>query len=156
MKPHKKVMTPEEEAASVARLACACANVRRASRVITQLYDAELRASGFTIAQFGLLGAVAKLKIATQATLGTALSVDSTTLTRNLEPLLESKWIEKIPGTDRRERYLQLTALGRKQLKRALPRWQRAQARLRRRLGPKDWDRLQALLAKAVEAAQRA
>ena len=42
----------------VVRLSCACANLRRAARVITRLYDAALRPSGLSVAQFTLLQAL--------------------------------------------------------------------------------------------------
>ena len=141
---------------SVPQFACVCGNVRRASRVITQFYDACFQGSGYTIAQFGLLNALAITKIATQAQLGAILSIDPTTLSRNLRPLLRKKWIRRIPGSDRREQYVQLTALGRKQFKQARPTWLRAQARVRESLGDESWNHLQALLTKAVEAVQKA
>jgi DNA-binding MarR family transcriptional regulator len=140
----------------VIQFACACANARRASRVITQFYDSVFQAGGQSIAQFGLLHALSKSRIATQAQLGAILSIDPTTLSRTLRPLLREKLIERIPGTDRREQYLQLTALGRKQLKKTLPNWERAQARLRKSLGEKDWNQMQKLLTRAVEATQQA
>lgn len=152
-------MTPLKPAASnepVPEFLCACANVRRASRVITQFYDAVFQAGGYSIAQFGLLHALSLSKIATAAQLGTTLSIDPTTLSRTLRPLLRNKWIERIPGTDRREQYLQLTRAGREQLKKAQPNWLRAQSRLRKSLGEKEWKQLQSLLTKAVEATQRA
>jgi len=153
-------MTPTRQppAASdeVKQFACACANVRRASRAITQFYDSVFQAGGYSIAQYGLLHSLALTKIATQAQLGAILTVDPTTLSRTLRPLLRKKWIEKIPGTDRREQYLQLTAEGRKQLKKAQPNWLRAQARLRRSLGDEEFSQLQALLTRAVEAVQKA
>lgn len=140
----------------VTQFACACANVRRASRAITQFYDSVFQAGGYSIAQYGLLHALAMTKIATQAQLGAILTVDPTTLSRTLRPLLRKKWIEKIPGTDRREQYLQLTAEGRKQLKKAQPNWLRAQARLRKSLGDQEFNHLQALLTRAVQAVQKA
>lgn len=146
----------EREPESVSQFLCACANVRRASRVITQFYDSVFQAGGHSIVQFGLLHALSISKIATQAQLGATLTIDPTTLSRTLRPLLRRKWIERIPGSDRREQYLQLTAAGRKQLKRAQPSWLRAQTRLRESLGEKNWTQLQSLLTKAVEAVQKA
>lgn len=124
--------------------------------MITQFYDSVFQAGGHSIAQFGLLHALSISKIATQAQLGGILTIDPTTLSRTLRPLLRKKWIERIPGTDRREQYLQLTSLGRKQLEKAKPSWLRAQERLRESLGDEDWNQLQALLTKAVEATQKA
>jgi len=153
MTPAQHTITAPEK---VKQFSCACANVRRASRVITQFYDSVFQAGGYSIAQFGLLHALALSKIATQSQLGAILSIDPTTLSRTLRPLLRNKWIERSPGNDRREQYLQLTAAGRKQMKKAQPTWFRAQARLRKSLGDKDWDRLQRLLTRAVEAVQKA
>jgi DNA-binding MarR family transcriptional regulator len=141
---------------TVPQFLCICGNVRRASRVITQFYDACFQGSGYTIAQFGLLHTLSITKIATQAQLGAILSIDPTTLSRTLRPLLRKKWIKRIPGSDRREQYVQLTALGRKQLKQARPNWLRAQARVRESLGDESWNQLQALLTKAVQAVQKA
>ena len=44
----------------------------------------------------------------TQGTLATFLAADSTTLSRTLKPLEESRWIRGFRGGDRRERYLEL------------------------------------------------
>jgi DNA-binding MarR family transcriptional regulator len=124
--------------------------------VITQFYDSVFQAGGYSIAQFGLLHALSLNKIATAAKLGAILTIDPTTLSRTLRPLLRKKWIERIPGTDRREQYLQLTPLGRKELKKATPNWLRAQARFRKSLGDEKWGQMQTLLTKAVEAVQKA
>ena len=67
-------MTPANQppAASdeVKQFACACANVRRASRAITQFYDSLFQAGGYSIGQYGLLHSLALTKIATQAQFG--------------------------------------------------------------------------------------
>ena len=156
MCPSTRSKQPPDAPEDVKEFLCACANVRRASRVITQFYDSVFQAGGHSIVQFGLLHALSISKIATQAQLGATLTIDPTTLSRTLRPLLRRKWIERIPGSDRREQYLQLTAAGRKQLKKAQPSWLRAQARLRKSLGDANWAQMQSLLTKAVEAVQKA
>ena len=40
---------------SLPRLACACANLRRTARVVTQLYEAELQGTGLRVTQLTLL-----------------------------------------------------------------------------------------------------
>ena len=135
------------------QLPCACTGLRRAARAVTQLYDAELRATGLTLTQFTLLQALDRTGAVTQGRIGALLCMDSTTLTRTLRPLVKNRWIASAQGTDRRERHLQLTALGRKQLKRALPDWERAQSRLRTQLGAAAWNSLQSSLTAAAEAA---
>ena len=117
-------------AAGLVALPCACANLRRAARSVTQLYDEELRGSGMRATQFTLLQALSRLGRITQGHLGELLALDSTTLTRSLKPLVKRAWVRSVPGKDRRERHLQLTTAGRRQLDRVQPLWERAQQRL--------------------------
>ena len=144
------------DVASLAALPCACSNLRRASRAVTQLYSEELRKVGLEPTQFTLLLALARVGEITQGRLGARHAIDSTTLTRTLAPLIKEGWIETKPGADRREKRLSLTSAGRRQLRRALPHWERAQRRLRSALGEMGWEPLQATFTKLAQAAQRA
>jgi len=137
-------------------LPCACANLRRSSRAVTQLYDQELRGSGLRVTQFTLLQALELTGNLTQGHLGELLSLDSTTLTRTLRPLLGRGWVRSLPGEDRRERHFQLTPAGRRQLEHGRPSWERAQQRLQKALGATDWQVLQTVLVGVTEAARRA
>jgi len=136
-------------------LPCACASLRRASRAVTQLYDQELRASGLRVTQFTLLQALELAGNLTQGCLGELLSLDSTTLTRTLRPLLGRGWVRSLPGEDRRERHLHLTAAGRRQLAYARPGWERAQQRLQKALGAGDWQVMQTVVVGVTAAARR-
>jgi DNA-binding MarR family transcriptional regulator len=124
------------------RLPCACANLRRAARVITRLYDAALRPSGLGVAQFTLLQALNTAPGMSQKQLASLLEIDSTTLTRTLLPLRRARWLRSTAGDDRREIHLALTAEGERAYKRALPYWERAQAEFTRGLGAQSWNRL--------------
>jgi DNA-binding MarR family transcriptional regulator len=130
--------------------------MRRAARALTQLYEDELRDSGLRATQFTLLQALGTTGTITQGGLGALLLLDSTTLTRTLRPLVGKGWVKSVPGMDRRERHFQLTAAGRQELNRALPRWERTQQRLRKALGDTGWERLQADLLGVTKAALRA
>jgi DNA-binding MarR family transcriptional regulator len=127
------------------QLPCMCASFRRAARSLTQLYDAALRPAGLRATQFTMLQALSMAGEVTQGELARILAADSTTLTRTLLILRRHGWVAKRSGKDRRERRLRLTPAGAAQLRRALPRWQRAQAQLRDALGGIDWDRLMKL-----------
>ena len=137
-------------------LPCACASLRRASRAVTQVYDQELRGLGLRVTQFTLLQALELSGNLTQGRLGELLSLDSTTLTRTLRPLLGRGWVRSLPGEDRRERHFQLTPAGRRQLEYARPGWEHAQQRLQKALGVRGWQGLQTVLVSVAEAAQRA
>jgi DNA-binding MarR family transcriptional regulator len=128
------------------QLPCACANLRRADRVVSQLYDDALRPSGLRITQFTLLQALtlasASSKAISQKQLAALLAIDSTTLTRTLAPLRRKGWLRSVSAADRRELRLSLTPAGRREYKRALPYWQTAQKNLQRALGTQNWNRL--------------
>lgn len=127
------------------RLPCACANLRRAARVITRLYDAALRPSGLGVAQFTLLQALNTAPGMSQKQLASLLEIDSTTLTRTLAPLRSARWLRSTAGDDRREVHLALTAAGRRAYTQALPYWERVQSEFTRALGAENWNRLMEL-----------
>ena len=127
---------------AVVQLPCACANLRRAARVVTQLYERELRPSGLRVTQFTLLQALARTGEISQGQLAALLDIDSTTLTRTLALLRKKGWLRAQPGADRRKLRLSLTARGNREYRHALPYWRTAQERLRRALGEQEWERL--------------
>jgi len=127
---------------SIPALDCLCASFRRASRALTQHYEEALRPLGLRATQFTVLQVLCLAKDITQGRLGQILAMDSTTLTRTLEIMSRRGWIEKVPGKDRRERRIRLRRAGEDLYRRALPRWEEVQSRLRGRLGAEQWDRL--------------
>jgi DNA-binding MarR family transcriptional regulator len=124
------------------RLPCACANLRRAARVMTRIYDAALRHSGIGVAQFTLLQALTIAPGLSQKQLASLLEIDSSTLTRTLAPLRREGWLRSTTGDDRREIHLHLTAAGKRAYARALPAWEHAQAAFTQALGAERWNRL--------------
>jgi DNA-binding MarR family transcriptional regulator len=134
----------------VIQLPCTCANLRRAERAVTQLYDAVLRPTGLRLSQFTLLQALTHAPGISQKELAELLGIDSTTLTRTLAPQRRKGWLRSEAGTDRRELRLSLTAAGKREYQRVLPYWQKAQKSLQQVLGKQNWD---ALLAATVRTA---
>jgi len=133
-------------------LPCACANLRRAARAVTRLYNQELQTTGLEITQYTLLMALDLKGEASQGELGKLLALDTTTLTRMLAPLQKRGWIADRPGSDRRQRLLRLTPAGRGQLHSSRPHWERAQARFRQQLGGRAWRQMDTLLTDVVRA----
>jgi DNA-binding MarR family transcriptional regulator len=134
-------------------LPCACANLRRASRAVTQLYDEALRGTGLRATQFTLLQVLSLKGELTQGDLSAFLAIDSTTLTRTLGPLENRGWIRSRPGADRRERHWAITAGGWARLAKAQPAWETAQRRVRAGVGGKRLSLLFDDLALMVAAA---
>jgi DNA-binding MarR family transcriptional regulator len=133
------------------QLPCACANLRKASLVATQFYDAVLRPSGVRVTQFTLLQALNRAPGISQKNLAELLGVDSTTLTRTLAGLRRKGWLRSETGTDRRELRLFLMAAGQEEYKRALPYWRSAQRRLRQALGEGNWNQVMKAAVRTAE-----
>jgi DNA-binding MarR family transcriptional regulator len=137
-------------------LPCACQNLRRVTRVVTRIYDQELRKAGIEIAQFGLLTALAATGEANQKRLSEGFAMDSTTLTRTLGLLRNQDWVRVKPGKDRRERLFSLTQAGRRHLAEAQPHWEAAEKRLREKLGEAGWKNMKETVSRIAEAAMAA
>src|ERR1700682_4529095 len=93
-------------------LPCMCASLRRASRVLTQLYEEALRPTGLRATQFTVLQTLSLAGEVTQGELGQILAMDSTTLTRTLTIMSRHGWIAKRRGVDRREWRMRLSQAG--------------------------------------------
>jgi DNA-binding MarR family transcriptional regulator len=147
MKKHTNLINSSEF--SQVASTCACFNLRKASRVVTQHFDEILKPSGLLVTQFTILAAVAITKSATINELAEILVMDRTTLTRNLKPLERESWLKSEPGQDQRTRVISLTANGEAVLAKALPLWKEAQSRVEEILGQQH---LSKMLAHLVEA----
>src|ERR1700679_1286951 len=91
---------------------CLCNALRQASRAVSRLYDDELRGVGLRTTQYSLLCVLARAGPVRQGELSGLTSLDETTLTRNLRPLLDSRWIAVRSGDDRREKVVTITKAG--------------------------------------------
>lgn len=130
--------------------ACACGNLRKAARAVTQLFDEALRPAGLRVTQFGILGATMALGPVTVTKLAERTVTDRTTLTRNLKLLAKKGLIRIQRGNDGREREVTLTERGRDALAKGYPFWQKAQARVVKGLGEERWKVLREGLSAVV------
>jgi DNA-binding MarR family transcriptional regulator len=137
-------------------LPCACQNLRRLTRIVTRIYDQELRKADIEITQFGLLTALGIVGEANQKTLSAGFAMDSTTLSRTLDLLRKQGWIHVRPGKDRRERVFRLTEAGKRQIAAAQPHWEMAERRLRKTLGPSGWKQMRTTVAQVTHTAAEA
>jgi DNA-binding MarR family transcriptional regulator len=119
-----------------------CANLRRTSRALTQLYEQALRPLGLRATQLTVLQVLSRSGKVSQGQLGEMLAMDSTSLTRALRIMRRQGWVAERRRDDRRERWLRLTKAGEEQLGCALPAWGKVQSRLHRQLGDKAWNGL--------------
>ncbi len=120
---------------------CVMSRWRMTNRILSAIYDEELRPFGLKSSQLGLLVAVTKAGPVRRIALGRVLSLDPSTLTRNLAVMLRQGWIEEVPDDgDQRGAPLQSTAAGRRLVERTAPAWHRAQARAKKMLGSSGVD----------------
>jgi DNA-binding MarR family transcriptional regulator len=135
-------------------LPCACANLRRAARAATRIYNQELRGTELELTQYTLLMTLDLMGKTTQKQLGKLLAIDSTTLTRTLSFLVKRKWVNANPGEDRREKLLTMSPAGRRKFQQAQPNWERAQEKLRVSVGEKTWQQMGQVLTHITTAAE--
>jgi DNA-binding MarR family transcriptional regulator len=122
---------------------CFMTRWRTMNRVLAAVYDEELRPFGLKSSQHSLLVAVTKAGPVRRIELGRLLSLDPSTLTRNLAVMLKHGWIEEVPDDgDQRGAPIETTAIGRKLLESSAPAWRRAQARAKKMLGSNGVDLL--------------
>ncbi len=115
-------------------LPCLCAELKRASRAVTRLYDDAQRTLGLSSGQMTLLFALANGP-RSQSQLGEVFSMDTTTLTRTLRTLAREGYLETREGAaDRRERWHELTQKGRKAVRDGQVLWEQVQGELLKRL----------------------
>ena len=115
--------------------ACAAWNTRLAARRITQFLDGELRPTGFSAAQLGLLALIAAADDDSLGALAVRAGCELSTLSRNLRTLEEKELVEiAAVESDLRRRAVWLTETGARRLEAALPTWQAAQRRVEQRM----------------------
>ena len=136
--PNKKPQ-PDQNVYSQVTALCTSANLRKTSRAVTQLYDDFLQPSGLLGTQFRLLGAVASNGPIPLAPLAEELTLDATTLARNLKPLEREGLVEVSVGEDRRTRMVKITEKGQAALFKAFPLWQEAQTWIIDHIGEDRW-----------------
>ena len=114
---------------------CTSFKLRQLTRRVSQHYDRVLGECGVKTTQYSLLSQIERLGPIRPSDLAAAMAMDASTLTRNLQPLIEHGWAAIGPGVDRRSRLVVVTAKGRAKRADAQRAWKRAQLALNDQLG---------------------
>jgi DNA-binding MarR family transcriptional regulator len=128
---------------------CTCFSLRKLSRTVTRLYDQHLADAGLKTTQYSLLKNIDYEPLPI-AELAERLSMERTTLTRNLKPLVDAGWVELKAGSDSRQRIPTITKTGRDTIKLAKQAWKRAQIELQETMGEQAVRDLHTRLDKAL------
>jgi DNA-binding MarR family transcriptional regulator len=117
---------------------CIAVRVRLLNRLVSGVCDAGLRGHGISVAQMNILVAVGHAGPLKPTDVAAALVMDKSTLSRDVVVLLDSGWLRRGGGDDKRSHTLELTPAGREKLTSLLPVWRAGQAELRKRLGAEN------------------
>jgi len=120
---------------------CACFNLRKITRVVTQVFEDVFRHEGIDLkgTQYSLLVNVFAYGPIPITRLSEILVMDRTSLARNLKPLLNKGYLKINNGEDKRIKMVELTPAGKQILSNAYPYWKSTQKSVVKEIGEKNW-----------------
>ncbi len=120
---------------------CVLDNARKAARAVSRYYDRLARKVGMTAGQFSVLVAVRHAREETTGELAERLSMERTTLVRNVALLERKGLVASMPSASGRGKHYRLSERGAELLAEALPLWRQAQSDVKAHLGEEEFAR---------------
>ena len=114
---------------------CYCTNLRRSANMLSDIYDACLKPSSVTVAQYYLLVNLSRLGSANITHWAQRVGLDRSTMVRNIKPLQTRGYVETTEG---RGKAFTLTPEGEHVLELAIPLWEHAHEKIQSALGDDD------------------
>lgn len=130
---------------------CTYFKLRQLTRSVARQYDEELGRCGLKGTQYSLLSHAVKLGPVRAVDLAVQMGLSTSTLSRNLQPLVAAGWLAIGPGADARSRLIEATEAGRAKRAEAQRRWKVAQERVNQLLGNAGVHQLHAALDAALQ-----
>ncbi|MCV0426947.1 MAG: MarR family winged helix-turn-helix transcriptional regulator [Roseibium sp.] len=118
---------------------CVLDNSRKAARAVSRYYNGLARQVGMTAGQFSVLVAVRQARDETTGQLADRLSMDRTTLVRNVALLERDGLLKSAPVREGKAKCYRVTERGEDLLQEALPLWRKAQSEVKALLGNDDF-----------------
>lgn len=131
---------------------CTNLKLKQASRLVARHYETYVAPTGLRNTQYSLLSHVVKLGPLRSGELAAAMRLDASTLSRNLQPLVDKGLVAVEPGEDARSRIVLATEAGLALRHDAQKAWKRAQLALNQKLGDDTLVALHALLDHCMAA----
>ena len=129
---------------------CTNLKLRQLMRRVAQHYDAEVGKSGLKGTQYSLLSYVVTLGPIRAVELAAEMKLSTSTLSRNLQPLVAAGLLVISPGADARSRLIAATDAGHMKRIEAQRRWRVAQEGINQALGAERVVALHALIDEAM------
>ena len=114
---------------------CYCTILRRSANALSDFYDAALKETGLTIAQYYLLINLSRLGNANITHWAEHVGLDRSTMVRNIKLLQTRDYVEITEGHGK---VFTLSSEGKRILELAIPLWQKAQEQVEALLGKND------------------
>jgi DNA-binding MarR family transcriptional regulator len=147
-------MAREKSATEPPDTVCNGTALRRATRRVSQLYDAVLAPSGLRSTQRSILIHIARAGTPTVGDLAAALVLDRSALAHNLKPLERDGFVAVVTDpADKRNRLVTLTTAGQAKLEETQDLWRQAQHRFEAAFGLEQAGALRQSLAVITSAA---
>lgn len=135
---------------------CTNLKLRQLMRRVAAVYDEEVGKSGLRGTQYSLLSHVVKMGPVRAVDLAQAMKLSSSTLSRNLQPLVVAGWVQVRPGEDARSRLISATEAGLNKRAQAQRLWRVAQERVNTLLGPAQVVALHTMVDAALQRLEQA
>ena len=130
---------------------CTSFKIRKMDRLLARQYDLAMAESSLKSTQFSLLTNIKNYGPLGLSELANKMTMDPSTLTRNLRLVKEQGWVKQVSGADARNRLVSITPKGAKKQEEAKMLWEPQQQRIMDTLGAKQTAALNAMLDKAIE-----
>lgn len=124
---------------------CLAVRVRMLSRAVSALYDRALDSYGVTVSQVNILAFVGRAGPCSPGKIGRMLHLERSTVSRNLERMIDHAWLSVETDGSGRVREVALTASGRSKLVSVLVPWRGAQSKAAELLGSGGVDSVRGL-----------
>jgi DNA-binding MarR family transcriptional regulator len=132
-----------------------CSSLRMATRSVNRLYDRALSPAGLRVTGYSILSRLDEEGPLSIGKLAERLSMERTTCTREVAPLVAAGLVEDTAGSDRRRRLLRLTGLGVRKRAEAYPLWEQVQRMVADEFGEADVADLLVRLTRLREGSDR-
>ncbi len=115
---------------------CLAMRVRVVARSVSAIYEQAMASHDVTIAQVNMLTALGEIGVCPPGKVGEVLQLERSTVSRNLDLLIQKGLVEAVSSDAKGIREVALTAAGEEKIEAVLPDWRAAQKQAGKLLGP--------------------
>ncbi len=114
---------------------CYCTNLRRTAQTLSDYYDEALRETQLNVSQYCLMINLSRMGKANITWWAKKVGLDRSTMVRNVKVLENHGWVKVVEGNGKT---FALSEEGKSVLDKAVPLWEKTQAKIEEKVGTKD------------------